>query len=481
MLFPIYLETSFTSPTQGQEVVVGDIIEYNLTITNRGEQRGLITIDDILPEGLRIISAEFRVNDGEYRETTWLGEHRMGSIGTVNFGPNDVLVLRAEAEVYRITRDTLEARRIENSITITVRDIGIVTTNNVTHLLGTDGGNQPGGNEPGGDQTVDPNRTFNISGTAWLDSNRDGIMDQNSSRLSGINVRIKSNGEFLPQTARTNVQGRYEFTDLTPGTYVVVFDIDNDNFRVTADGQGDDEALNSNAIEIREDGNTIIRTDDIVITNSNIIDINIGLLERETFALELNKYISNVTVTNSSGTRNIPFNSQTGKFARVELPARAIEGTLAVITYNIVVTNEGQIPGYVNAILDHLPPGLTFNSEMNIGWHQTQEGNLINRELAGDTIMPGQSRTLTLVVTQTVSQANMGRTVSNMAEIYEYHNEFAYVNSKGNSSSEALIFIGVATGGTMLYVSIVIVCMLILGTGMYFINKKVLKAGRGDA
>jgi len=237
--------------------------------------------------------------------------------------------------------------------------------------------------------------------------------------------------------------------------------------------------LNSKARTVTTGGTTLAQTDSLSLANGSLLDINIGLIENQVFDLTLDKFISRVTVTNRDGTRVHNYDRQSGQFAKIDIRARALQGTQVVIEYTIEVENEGQVAGYVRSIRDLMPPDLVFSSELNTGWHQDNSGNLINTELANTRIEPGGRESVTLILTKTMTSNNIGLT-SNAAEILEYYNEYSIPNAKGNSQSTADIIITIATGGAVMYISIIIGSMAILGGGIYLVNKKVL-VGRGNA
>ena len=132
--------------------------------------------------------------------------------------------------------------------------------------------------------------------------------------------------------------------------------------------------------------------------------------------------------------------------------------------------------------MDYLSPEFKFNSELNTSWYEGTDKNLYCIELANDVINPGESKQVKLVVTKTMTEKNTGL-VNNTAEIFEDFNEYAIedINSvagnkeeKENDMSGADVIITVSTGSPILYMSIMLGSMLVLGLGIYLINKKVI-------
>ena len=198
------------------------------------------------------------------------------------------------------------------------------------------------------------------------------------------------------------------------------------------------------------------------------------------FDLELNKYITKVTVQNNSGTTEYNYNNE--QLAKVEIKAKQMASSTVLVEYQIEVKNNGAVPGTATVIADYLPKGLKFNSEMNANWYQGTDGNLYTEELKDIMLEPGESKQVKLVLTKAMTSNSTG-TFTNAAEIYEDKNDFGLVDTnstpankeqKENDYSTAELIISTATGSPMMYIGIIITSMLILGGGIYLINKKVI-------
>ena len=220
-------------------------------------------------------------------------------------------------------------------------------------------------------------------------------------------------------------------------------------------------------------------TDTIKVLDKNISNINMGLIETEKFDLKLDKYIKNVKVENSA-IKNI-YDYKNTQLAKVELDAKEINNTKLTIEYNIVISNQGEIPGYIKNVVDYIPKGFSFNKEKNKGWYE-KEGNLYNESLANEKLNPGEAKIITLTLEKNTNEKEMG-TYSNLAEIKESYNELGIqdINSKEgnkkegeNDISTASIIISIKTGESILYITLIISCVLIIAVGIVFIKKKVL-------
>lgn len=343
------------------------------------------------------------------------------------------------------------------------------------------------------DKPIDPDdpdipveKTYSISGTAWLDENEDGIKEEKEKLLKGILVKIKQiNKENVAEylkgedekeiIAITDNEGKYEFKDLKPGKYIVEFEYNTKTYMLTPVTNKDSVPIAPTTSE-----GTTVKTDTLNITNENIENINIGLVLNSKFDLELNKYITKVTVQNNSGTTEYNYNNE--QLAKVEIKAKQMASSTVLVEYQIEVKNNGAVPGTATVIADYLPKGLKFNSEMNTNWYQGTDGNLYTEELKDIMLEPGESKQVKLVLTKAMTSNSTG-TFTNAAEIYEDKNDFGLVDTnstpanqeqKENDYSTAELLISTATGSPMMYIGIIIISMLILGGGIYLINKKVI-------
>ena len=61
--------------------------------------------------------------------------------------------------------------------------------------------------------------------------------------------------------------------------------------------------MNSDVITTTLNGTTVATTDNIQITNNDINNVNIGLVESSRFDLRLDKYISAITVQGNGTTK----------------------------------------------------------------------------------------------------------------------------------------------------------------------------------
>ena len=221
-------------------------------------------------------------------------------------------------------------------------------------------------------------------------------------------------------------------------------------------------------------------TDTLTINNASLTNIDIGLMEAKVFDLSLSKTISNVKVSNENGTSNKDYNDT--NLAKVEVKAKYLNSTTAVIEYKIKVTNNGELAGYARKIADYKPTDLTFNSKLNPDWYQSGD-SLYSTALANTKIEPGETKELTLILTKTMTENNTGLT-NNTAEIVEAYNSLGIEDADstpGNKQAKeddlgsANIIISVSTGAAVSYISLTMSIIAVIAVGAYIATRKIIK------
>lgn len=468
-----------------EKVIAGDTIEYNVTIKNIGETDvSNIIVRDYMPTGLKYRGATYVVGGKE--EESWIGNTDATiSIALLKAGETADLTIRALVEDIK---ENKTERKIINIVELTADDLTKIGSNEVSHTIVE----KSVTDDPSVEEPV--TGTYKISGLAWLDSNRDGKRDENEPTLGDIPVLLvdSTTGKIVkdPVTGLnkeqiTNENGIYTFANLLPGKYLVVFFYDTENYGVTkykVDGVIDSKNSDVIGMNVTLKGNTCMAgvANSINIENSDVTNIDIGLIIKAKFDLKLNKTVSKIIVNNTNGAKEYTYND--AKLAKVDLQEKTINGSIVLVEYKIKVTNEGEVAGYIKKIVDYMPSDMTFSSELNQDWYVGESGNLYNSSLANTIIVSGETKEVTLTLTKKMTSENTG-TINNVAEIYEASNDYGIqdVDSKPANKvqseddiSLADVIIGVKTGEIYVYIAITFISTIILATGIYFIKKKVL-------
>ncbi len=331
-----------------------------------------------------------------------------------------------------------------------------------------------------------------ISGTAWVDKNKDGKKETSEEKISGMEVQLvdtnteeivtDENGNKIKTT--TDENGDYELTGMANGEYIVVFKYDTAKYIPTEYKRQDlSFSQNSDVIQSELNGEVVATTDVIVFSNNIYGYIDAGFKENFEFDLKLDKYISKVIVQTEKGTGVKEYNKE--QLAKIEIPAQYLEGTTVLVQYQIDITNEGEIEGYANEIIDYMPKDMTFSSELNKDWYMGADGNLHTVALTNDIIKPEETKTITLILTKTMTKNNTG-TSTNIAEIANISNSLSITDidsSAGNYADEeddistAEILISISTGALQITLYVLIAIIVLVGTGYEVYKIKVRKEG----
>ena len=483
----------------------GQEITYTLKLTNKGNTAVTgIRVSDELPEGLNFVKATYTYA-GKEQEITTLKNGRVEiAISQLAGGESTQITVIAKAAMLPNKND----KEITNKMTLIANGYQSMNTNTVTNTIeyyqtihdqveNENPGTNPSNPSGSGNNTNKPKESYKITGTAWVDKNKDGKRDDEEELLSGIQVILlnKTTSDIVKdkdtgalKEVTTNKNGQYEFTNLAKGEYLVIFLYDAGKYNVTEyQAKTVGESYNSDAINMKITLNGEQRyvgvTDTVKVKDSNIRDIDLGLYIAEKFDLRLDKYISKITAnTPTSGTKTYNYNN--AKLTKREVYGKDVNNSSLIVEYKIVVTNEGQVAGYAKKIIDYLPEDAKFSTELNKDWYISKNnGEVYNTALANEKIEPGQSKEVTLILTLNITDKNIGTIINNNAEIYESYNEQGiadYDSIEANrlesedDMSNADIMLSVATGKIVIYVTFALAVMMLLGFGIYEIKRRVL-------
>lgn len=492
-----------------------DIITYTITVKNIGEKIKSVNIKDAIPEQLEVLEIEKDVN-GENKQSIKTSVQNIEIIDSLN--KNDVLTIKVKTKVKTIEVEESTLLEAINKVILTSGELTLNSNEVVVNIkpevkktesddieepeqpgngnenTGTE--EQPGNDQqpeqPNGDNEQEGNNTevtYTISGVAWIDANKNGQKDADEKLQDSVivslvdmnkgNFALDANGNRI--TTVTNSEGKYIFNNISKGTYIVLFEFDTNTYTVTTyQKEGTAENVNSDVIlsNVTIDGNKkVAALTDKIELNSNKENVDLGLMENAIFDLSLDKQITKISVITPKGTETYEYKN--GETAKVDLVAKYMNDTNVVINYKFTIKNEGDIAGYVDSLVDNLPTGLEFSSDLNSSWYKGNDGKLYTTSLSGKTIAPGENVEVELVLTKTMTEENAGifpnsaelEKISNLQNISEKESALE------NNQSSANLFISIKTGSAIMYIGITTLCLAIVCIGIYFIKKKVLNRG----
>ena len=510
------VSVSMTANNEGETIKSTDPISYNIKVTNNGTdninyldvKQNLLKCLDVKRVSANGKEIEFNrgnaIDNNEDNEENDEYSIEMVYVEPLNVGDSVEFLVETQTEDNYISTENTQLTSIAQakvrSLVVNSEEVNHVmqansekNTENTENTENNNGGNSSTNNNPNyviaddieSKEKAEAEQKNTISGTAWFDENADGKRDSNEKLLGGIKVTLLNLEDNTTATATTTENGFYSISNVANGKYVEIFEYDTDKYMLTKyHAENVQDARNSDVenvtMNLNGESKKVASTDTLTVNNASLTNIDIGLMEAKIFDLSLSKSISKVSINNANGTDSKEYNSS--ELAKIEIKAKYLSGTTAVIEYKIKVTNNGEVAGYARNIVDYKPADLTFNSKLNPDWYQSGE-YLYSTALANTKIEAGESKELTLVLTKTMTENNTGLT-NNTAEIAESYNTMGIEDrnsSSGNKQAkeddlgQANIIISVSTGAAVSYISLTLSIIAVIAVGAYIITKKILK------
>ena len=465
----------------GSRINVGEDFSYIIEMKNLSNiTMNNIEIVDYLPEELTYKNSKITYSNGLVTTSTKeTNEGRPNMQINLEGKASAKLELMVSANI--VTQDTT----IENKAIISHKDLKSIETNSIKHVI------EKYDREIEYPQESEVKR---IMGQVWEDENKDGIKDIKEKKIKNVEVLLFNNqtGKLVTDEtgnilkAITDEDGNYTFSKVTKGKYTIIFLYDVANFSSTTyRKEGVDNTRNSDAIDskITVNGEERIAgiTEEINVKDSNVYNIDLGLISNPKFDLKLDKTVTQITVQSGKETTTYAYNDV--KLAKKDLIGKDINNTSIIVEYKLKVTNEGAISGYVKKLVDYMPSQMKFNSELNKDWYSDGNGTLYNSSLANVLINPGESKEVTLTLTKKMTEDNLGL-YNNTAEIYEAYNDLAIQDmdsTPGNKAngeddiSSADVLITLKTGEVIIIATIAVIAIITVSVATVIINKKIVK------
>ncbi len=272
---------------------------YTFTITNLSD----IAIDDItftdkLPEEIQFKNIEIVYADGSKKSQVTVNAD--GEIETTfDLGESSYVNINVYVMAKSLTKD----KTITNKGKVSQSGIEDIESNSITHII-----------ELFDKDNMDPDKpsyTKKITGTVWIDKNRDGIKNGEESKVANVKVLLLDQNGNIAKNSKgedcivlTDADGDYLFNNLNEeGVYTVVFLYDSSLYSATTYRKdGVDESMNSDAVDktvVYEGVQRIAAiTESIRISTSNVYNIDLGLIDNAKFDLKLDKTVKVITTNN---------------------------------------------------------------------------------------------------------------------------------------------------------------------------------------
>ena len=409
-----------------------------------------------------------------------------------------------------------------------------------------------------------------VSGFVWEDVNKDGIKNESEPTIPGVTVLLK-NGDTEVASTTTEEDGSYVLKDLAAGNYQVEFrygdtvegvklkngkSYNGQAFESTIVGIDShavdnatrrDEVIN-NCKTINKEIATILtspyadplveadlqrlvelaymtaQTDQISVLeihdNATTRGINLGLKERPSTKITVDKRVKEIKVTLTTGEvfahvtidengnktslegydviKQVPaINLNEGSY-EIELAEELTNGANVEIKYDIIVKNESEQGSVrVTKLFDYISDGARFESEgSSTNWviltederkdsvYDSVDNNVIvSTDALKDTVLEvGQTATAEITVKAELSSAIRALNYVNVSEVGEYETETGTKDpetepgdkeGQDTGTSEEII-VHPPTGTTPTYYLLALVILLIFINGIILIQKKAM-------
>ncbi|MCI8545833.1 MAG: DUF11 domain-containing protein, partial [Clostridia bacterium] len=470
------LEVDYYASTDNRYIKEGDTIKYILQIKNTGKvEASEINLSNNLPSEFRVTS--LKCNKEGY---TFAGLASKNPTLKLNLPVGQTAEVVLDCTVENLSNSVAE-KMSKNSWTISGNNLSTTSTQTIENIVQQNSVvtnntyedvliDVPEQGEESKDAYVDKeilsenlevnnSNVYKIIGKAFDDKNKNGQRDDNEDGIENIVAKLcdVSSQKIVAQTV-TNAGGEYVFDNVPVGDYYVKFEYDSSKYQVTDyKKEGVNSDKNSDAIV----SNYKAVTDKISITDSSVSDIDIGLYRAGIFDFSLDANINRLTVQNDKGTTT--YEMENSKLAKVDIDPKETSSSKIFVEYTIDVSNKGEIAGYAKSIMSYLPEELELDTSLNANWYVDSNRIAHTRELENEIIQPGETKTITLVLTKQMTDDGTGL-INNVFEIENTFNEYAIsdIDSvEGNHAdgeddmSSADVIIGIKTGGSMINVMII--------------------------
>lgn len=268
-----------------------------------------------------------------------------------------------------------------------------------------------------------------ITGNVWEDFNDNGLIDEDETKIEGIEFSLhkvtykeKSN-EFetddIVATTKSNYKGDYEFlsyddgSDIEKGYYYIEAKYYNQKYGLTAYREDISneysksvfKAINEDSTEETEYSSAKTEVFEVKSSTNSIVDKNLGLTLKKVYNIKISKYLTKAVTTNALGISTTKEFGDKVTFAKLDV--KDINNLTIKVIYTIEVQNTGYYPGYVSAINDYMPDGMSFNKdyEENKNWVLNDNGTLVYDGLKDTLIKGSEKKYVTLALDITSKEA----------------------------------------------------------------------------
>lgn len=465
----INFTVDFVGSQEKTTLTTGDKLNYECLITGNSAIDSQVVIYMDIPMGM-VINNIYIIEDGQKREI---------SLDDIDYNEMcEYATLSKNGQVKMVVETTIDEEQatLKEAVAtlIVTPEEGVSIEKSVTYKFENFDNGVP--DEPSPVEPPEEQKNA-ISGMVWLDKDENGQRDTEDNGISGITVNLlEAINNTQVSKATTDENGKYSFQNISNGKYIITFNYDEKTYKPTI-YQKDGIAENINSDIVAKENNGIASTDILELKDNNIENIDAGFIKNKIFDLKLDKTVTQITIIDNGKSTEKKFNDQ--KLAKAEISTKRIPYTTVLMKYKIKVTNEGEIPGTVSEIVDYMPQDVTFDKTLNTSWYQGNDGNLYTTSLSNETINPGETKEVTLILTKKMTQNNFGTTyntaeiskASNILNVADKDSILKNKNVTEDDFSQADIIISVKTGAIVI-INIGLVIIILIGIALYIRRRR---------
>lgn len=476
-----------------------DNLIYTTKITNIGDIEYSVSISDIIPSIAAVNKIYYEQNN---QETEVFADSNNSFTFTTRLKAGETITLVIDTTINEFISSETEIENIIKATSVNFNEEKY--SNTIKHTLDSALGptepedpeeptdpEDPDPEEPTDPEDPDPEEPtdptdpenptnpdepgeedrHSISGEIWLDSDKDGVKDDNEENISGINLRlINSNGVVL-RNITSSSNGGYNFSDIESGSYRILLEYNTSEYGLTTyKKDGITESANSDFLKtnVLENGEQkeVAATESITVSNNDITNIDAGLIQYGKHELVITKTLNQVTVKTNKSTKT--YDMENKQIAKVEIASKQMPNAEITIEYNINITNNGETDEYITNIRDIPSEGELVQEDDN--WSVEGE-NLINNSLSGEPIKAGETKTIKLKLKTTVDNEGTAKTINNKVEAMENTNA-DNVSNINTDKATAQLLVGIKTGGIFIISGVVFIIILLIVLGYILIKKR---------
>ena len=453
-------QTLITPPT----VLEDEEIVFEIKIENNNDRQNMFTLNAILDNDIAVYTFEIYENNEQINKVYYSANeieysHTMEALSTV--------IIRINCKAKILERDTFKDVYSKGKLIIDDRDFAY---NDVKCRIEKNY------------ELIGYLKNIVLTGSVVETNN---LTSETTKGLENVKVSLYNadtgkqvlgeNGQ--PKVVTTNSEGKYEFTNVENGNYIVGYEYNSEeytvakNFENSEDKKNNEILVTSKTLESTETNKKIAITDVVTIEDESKYNVDINVEENEKFDLEVTQKVNKITIEGKKDTKVYDKNNQ----SEIKLSKSDIKNGKAIVEYKVIVKNVGNIVAYVDKIGEKLESGFEFPLELNEGWKKDTDGNIYYGNLENVSIEPGEEKEIMLIL---IKNDLSEKTILNNIKISESNSVKGDIEAEDNlinNNSTINIKIREKMSMFLIVALVILVIAIIIIAVIFILSKKQIK------